>query len=124
MIGRCRFARGEPLSSTRLSSWRGLPRRGAVSFRVRAGEEKPDPSFGLDELDPVRLGRKSRQAFDDLWAQFATLASPTKSFSESSLYEDTTFEVDPNARNTRVLVVGATGKIGPVPTLVENVKGC
>ena len=84
---------------------------------VRCAKEDKEPkrddqSFGLDEFDPVRLGRKSRQAFDELWTQFATLASPTRSFSENDFYQDAVFKVDPEARNTKVLVVGAAGTTG------------
>jgi len=85
--------------------------------RPRCANEDPQPkrdeqSFGLDEFDPVRLGRKSRQAFDELWSQFATLASPTRSFNENDFYQDAVFRVDPEARNTKVLVVGAAGRTG------------
>lgn len=75
-------------------------------------KESNESGFGLDELDPVRLGRKSRQAFDEMWSQFATLASPTRSFSEKDLFQDDAFDVDPEARNTNVLVVGAAGRTG------------
>ena len=102
--------------------WHRKPHSGSA-FRIRAAEEpressknepNNEPGFGLDELGPYRLGRKSRQAFDDLWTQFAGLASPTKSFSESDFYQDAVFSVDPEANNTRVLVLGATGKTGEV----------
>lgn len=77
------------------------------------GDEASDASFGLDDLDPVRLGRKSRQAFDELWTQFATLASPTRSF-DSELFEQSVLEIDKEAAKTRVLVIGATGRTGRI----------
>lgn len=90
----------------------GHHRRVPAPRSSQDGQGDSDQSFGLDELDPVRLGRKSRQAFDDLWTQFATLASPTRSFSERDLYQDAVFEADPEARRTKVLVVGAVGRTG------------
>eukprot|EP00210_Caulerpa_lentillifera_P007817 g7459.t1 len=80
---------------------------------TNSGDDGGELSFGLDDLDPVRLGRKSRQAFDDLWTQFATLVSPTKSF-DSELLQQSVLEIDENATSTRVLVIGATGRTGRI----------
>lgn len=80
-------------------------------------EDSDDPKFGLDKLDPVRLGRQSRQAFDDVWMQFTKLSSPTSSFSERDMgvFADSMFDFQtPQAESTTVLLVGATGTIGRV----------
>ncbi|GMH35168.1 hypothetical protein BSKO_03036 [Bryopsis sp. KO-2023] len=80
-------------------------------------EDSDDPKFGLDRLDPVRLGRQSRQAFDDVWMQFTKLSSPTTSFSEGDMgvFADSMFDFQtPQAETTTILLLGATGTIGRV----------
>lgn len=92
---------------------------------MRASQKQPDPKqdnpdeagFGLEKLDPVSLGRRSRQAFDGVWNQFAKLSSPVSSFSESELgvFADASYDYQtPQAECTTVLVVGATGTAGKV----------
>jgi hypothetical protein len=72
----------------------------------------------LDEVNPIALGRRSRQAFDDVWQQFTKLSSPTRS-SSFDLDDDFAFNgtaefTTPQASFTTVLVVGATGRVGKV----------
>lgn len=85
--------------------------------RVRA-ERKEDPNSEDNvTFNPVELGRKSRQAFDEVWNQMARISSPKTSFTVDELYAEDmslgTFET-PQAPFTNVLVVGGTGRVGRV----------
>lgn len=95
----------------------------------RANGKPPEPGEGKEKdkdklkskfalnIDPVNLGRKSRQLFDDVWNQFAKITSPTSSFSEDQLGEfaDSTLDYQtPQANFTTVLVLGSTGTVGTV----------
>lgn len=63
--------------------------------------------FGLDNLDPVLLGRKSRKAFDDLWSQFVNVADPMRSFDQSASFLDSATEFfTPESYYTTVLLIG------------------
>ena len=79
-------------------------------------------SLSLEDVNPVGLGRKSRQFVDDVWQriiELGQLARPQERV-------DTDFEFDaisggpykgydiPSAQFTTVLVVGATGRVGRV----------
>lgn len=77
---------------------------------------KDDPGIGA--VNPIKLGRKSRAVLDDLWGQFTSITSPTRSLPVTEEYFSageglTEFET-PQAAFTTVLVVGATGRIGRV----------
>ncbi len=77
---------------------------------------KDDPGIGA--VNPIKLGRKSRAVLDNLWEQFASITSPTRSLPVTEEYSSageglTEFET-PQAAFTTVLVVGATGRIGRV----------
>ena len=81
-----------------------------------AAGTKEDP--GMAAVNPIKLGRKSRAVLDDLWEQFATITSPTRSAPVTPQYSSageglTEFET-PQAAFTTVLVVGASGRIGRV----------
>lgn len=81
-----------------------------------AAGTKEDPGIGA--VNPIKLGRKSRAVLDDLWEQFATITSPTRSAPVTPQYSSageglTEFET-PQAAFTTVLVVGASGRIGRV----------
>lgn len=81
----------------------------------RAKGDKPDKE--QLPLDPVELGRRSRQAVDEIWKQVTRLSSPTSSFSldqDPNLDTSTDNFVTPQAEFTNVLVVGATGKTGRI----------
>lgn len=77
---------------------------------------KEDPGMGA--VNPIKLGRKSRAVLDDLWEQFATITSPTRSAPVTPQYssagEGLTEYETPQAAFTTVLVVGASGRIGRV----------
>ncbi|GAB4851198.1 hypothetical protein Ancab_030492 [Ancistrocladus abbreviatus] len=75
----------------------------------------------LDEVNPVGLGRKSRQIFDEVWRKFSGLGQ----ISRTTLLDDTLLMKEaerapfceftiPGAQNTTVLVVGATSRIGRI----------
>lgn len=71
----------------------------------------------LDDVNPIGLGRKSRQLFDDVWKRLVQLGQLTQpvvdddyEFIQGPACEFTI----PNAEFTTVLVVGATGRVGRV----------
>ncbi|KAG6409143.1 hypothetical protein SASPL_132177 [Salvia splendens] len=74
----------------------------------------------LEEVNPVGLGRKSRQIFDEVWRKFSGLGqisrTTRKDDEEAALLireggPMCEFAV-PGAQNTTVLVVGATSRVG------------
>ncbi|KAG9154490.1 hypothetical protein Leryth_024648 [Lithospermum erythrorhizon] len=75
----------------------------------------------LDEVNPVGLGRRSRQIFDEVWRKFSGLGQisrTTRSDDETDiLIRDggpmCEFAI-PGAQNTVVLVVGATSRVGRI----------
>lgn len=80
-------------------------------------------SLSLDDVNPVGLGRRSRQLFDDVWRKFSGLGQISRTIRtddqetldallvrEGPMCE---FAV-PGAQNTTVLVVGATSRIGRI----------
>ncbi|CAI8601496.1 unnamed protein product [Vicia faba] len=80
-------------------------------------------SLSLDDVNPVGLGRRSRQLFDDVWRKFSGLGQISRTIRTDD--QDTLdallvregpmceFAV-PGAQNTTVLVVGATSRIGRI----------
>lgn len=74
----------------------------------------------LDEVNPVGLGRKSRQIFDEVWRKFSGLGQ----ISRTTRTDDDEVALlmreggpmcefaIPGAQNTTVLVVGATSRVG------------
>ena len=76
--------------------------------------------ISLDDVNPVGLGRKSRQIFDELWRKFSglgQLSRTTRTDEETLLIREggpmCEFAI-PGAQNTTVLVVGATSRIGRI----------
>ncbi|KAM7476189.1 hypothetical protein LguiB_023432 [Lonicera macranthoides] len=75
----------------------------------------------LDEVNPVGLGRRSRQIFDEVWRKFSGLGQisrTSRTDDESSLLireggPMCEFAI-PGAQNTTVLVVGATSRVGRI----------
>jgi NAD(P)H-binding len=68
-------------------------------------------------LNPIKLGRRSRQAIDDAWYQLTRMTSSRASFNlEDDLGSDVTLSdyEAPQAQFARVLVVGGTGKVGRI----------
>lgn len=86
-------------------------------------DDKPQQSLSLDDVNPVGLGRRSRQLFDDVWRKFSGLGQISRTIRTDD--QDTLdallvregpmceFAV-PGAQNTTVLVVGATSRIGRI----------
>lgn len=76
-------------------------------------------SFTLENLNPISMGRKSRQIFDDVWTQLQKIGGPSRStYAEDTLgVYDTLLDNGSDsskALSTKVLVTGATGKVGRV----------
>lgn len=85
--------------------------------------QQPSVSISLDDVNPVGLGRKSRQLFDEVWRKFSGLGQISRTtraddrdaldallIREGPMCE---FAI-PGAQNTTVLVVGATSRIGRI----------
>lgn len=89
--------------------------RGKLKLSKKGNEQQ---NFTLDDVaDPVGLGRKSRQLFDDVWKRLIQLGQLTQATLEDDyeLVQGPACEFTiPNAEFTTVLVVGATGRVGRV----------
>ncbi|XP_077217313.1 high chlorophyll fluorescence phenotype 173 isoform X2 [Tasmannia lanceolata] len=98
-----------------------LPRCEITDNEKKEEETKQQSSVSLilDDVNPVGLGRKSRQIFDEVWRKFSGLGQISRTRTDESL--DTVlirgpmceFTV-PGAQDTTVLVVGATSRIGRI----------
>ncbi|XP_010539594.1 PREDICTED: uncharacterized protein LOC104813622 [Tarenaya hassleriana] len=94
-------------------------------------EEKQDaaapspapPQLNLDDVNPVGLGRRSRQIFDEVWRKFSGLGQISRTtrpddqevFDSLLIREGPMCEFAvPGAQNVTVLVVGATSRIGRI----------
>ncbi|XP_052181737.1 protein HIGH CHLOROPHYLL FLUORESCENCE PHENOTYPE 173, chloroplastic isoform X2 [Diospyros lotus] len=81
----------------------------------------PMMTIRLDDVNPVGLGRRSRQIFDQVWRKFSGLGQisrTTRADDEMSLLMNESgpmceFAI-PGAQNTTVLVVGATSRVGRI----------
>ena len=87
-----------------------------------AKQQQPSVSMiRLDDVNPVGLGRRSRQIFDEVWRKFSGLGQisrTTRTDDETSLLINEggpmcEFAI-PGAQNTTVLVVGATSRVGRI----------
>lgn len=83
-------------------------------------EGKQSVSLSLDDVNPVGLGRKSRQVFDEVWRKFSELGQLSRTPRTDEEYESVLvggpmceFTI-PGAQDTTVLVVGATSRIGRI----------
>uniref|UniRef100_A0A1D1YN47 Uncharacterized protein At2g37660, chloroplastic n=1 Tax=Anthurium amnicola TaxID=1678845 RepID=A0A1D1YN47_9ARAE len=79
----------------------------------------PVVSLTLGDVNPVGLGRKSRQMFDEVWRKFSGLGqlsrTSTASPADVTLIRGPMCEFTiPGAQDTTVLVVGATSRIGRI----------
>ncbi|KAL4331778.1 hypothetical protein GQ457_07G032890 [Hibiscus cannabinus] len=86
-------------------------------------QQQQQVSLSLDDVNPVGLGRKSRQIFDDVWRKFSGLgqisrtprADEREALDALLIREGPMCEFAiPGAQNTTVLVVGATSRIGRI----------
>jgi hypothetical protein len=80
---------------------------------------------GLDDVivNPVGLGRRSRQVFDEVWRKFSRLGQISSASSTALAEEEQAVLIRggpmceftvPGAQDTTVLVVGATSRIGRI----------
>jgi NAD(P)-dependent dehydrogenase (short-subunit alcohol dehydrogenase family) len=80
---------------------------------------------GLDDVivNPVGLGRRSRQVFDEVWRKFSRLGQMSSASSTALAEEEQAVLIRggpmceftvPGAQDTTVLVVGATSRIGRI----------
>lgn len=67
-------------------------------------------------LNPVELGRRSRQAIEDAWQNVTRISTPRASFAlDDDLGAGLASDLEsPEAQFTRVLVVGGTGRVGRI----------
>ncbi|XWS11675.1 hypothetical protein CRYUN_Cryun37aG0019500 [Craigia yunnanensis] len=86
-------------------------------------QQQPQVSLSLDDVNPVGLGRKSRQIFNEVWRKFSglgqisrtTRADDREALDALLIREGPMCEFAiPGAQNTTVLVVGATSRIGRI----------
>ncbi|MQM05640.1 hypothetical protein Taro_038452 [Colocasia esculenta] len=77
----------------------------------------------LSDVNPVGLGRKSRQMFDDVWRKFSGLGQLSRTstaMADEALLDPALIRgpmcefTIPGAQDTTVLVVGATSRIGRI----------
>eukprot|EP00252_Welwitschia_mirabilis_P016912 TRINITY_DN37663_c0_g1_i1.p1 TRINITY_DN37663_c0_g1~~TRINITY_DN37663_c0_g1_i1.p1 ORF type:complete len:573 (+),score=126.39 TRINITY_DN37663_c0_g1_i1:147-1865(+) len=130
---------GSPcLKTTHLSFKRQIgaslvPRAAGPKHEVdeeKKDEEEKEASakpLSLEDVNPVDLGRKSRQMFDKAWRKFSELGQ----LSRSPTYEEESFLregpmcdfMTPGAPDTTVLVVGATSRIGRIVVRKLMIRG-
>ncbi|XP_022998233.1 uncharacterized protein LOC111492938 [Cucurbita maxima] len=92
-------------------------------FQQQLPPQPPQPKISLDDVNPVGLGRKSRQLFDEVWRKFSGLGqiSRTTRMDDKEALDAMLIREGPmcefaipGAQNTTVLVVGATSRIGRI----------
>ncbi|KAF7134365.1 hypothetical protein RHSIM_Rhsim08G0252600 [Rhododendron simsii] len=97
---------------------------GVEEEEERSSQQQQAPTAAmikLDDVNPVGLGRRSRQIFDELWRKFSGLGQisrTTRTDDETSLLINEggpmcEFAI-PGAQNTTILVVGATSRVGRI----------
>ncbi|XP_058068640.1 protein HIGH CHLOROPHYLL FLUORESCENCE PHENOTYPE 173, chloroplastic isoform X1 [Magnolia sinica] len=112
-------------SSSSLRRERGLSRCQLEDDASDGDEQSPKQtppssvSLTLDDVNPVGLGRRSRQIFDEVWRKFSGLGqisrTPTDDSLDPVLIRGPMCEFTiPGAQDTTVLVVGATSRIGRI----------
>ena len=90
--------------------------RRQVQVRAKKVSEAEEKEADIT-LNPVELGRRSRQAIEDAWYQVTRLSTPRASF---TIDDDLGASIagddlqPPQAPFTRVLVVGGTGRVGRI----------
>ncbi|KAK3134512.1 hypothetical protein QOZ80_6AG0550110 [Eleusine coracana subsp. coracana] len=100
----------------------------AAEEEAKKKKEAEESSRALASLDdvivnPVGLGRRSRQVFDEVWRKFSRLAQMSSASSTALAEEEQAVLIRggpmceftvPGAQDTTVLVVGATSRIGRI----------
>ncbi|RWR95601.1 hypothetical protein CKAN_02495300 [Cinnamomum micranthum f. kanehirae] len=92
---------------------------GDDNVESETARSQPSVSLTLDDVNPVGLGRRSRQIFDEVWRKFSGLGqisrTPTDETLETVLVRGPMCEFTiPGAQDTTILVVGATSRIGRI----------
>ena len=98
--------------------------------KEKRNKKKEIKDMSADDINPIAIGRKSREMFDGFFEQITSLTRLQKSTGnipgnagyDTSIYDmdllsgDTTDMIDanPQAKFTTVLVTGATGRVGKV----------
>lgn len=92
-----------------------------VPVPIPVQSSQPANLLNLEDVNPVGLGRKSRQIFDDVWRKFSGLGQISRTPTIPANLEDPIFIrgpmcdfTVPEAQDTTVLVVGATSRIGRI----------
>lgn len=92
-----------------------------VPVPIPVQSSQPANLLNLEDVNPVGLGRKSRQIFDDVWRKFSGLGQISRTPTIPADLEDQIFIrgpmcdfTVPEAQDTTVLVVGATSRIGRI----------
>ncbi|CAH8252550.1 unnamed protein product [Arabidopsis lyrata] len=112
-----------PGTTTTKESEETVAKKLDVSPPPNAQSPPSPPTLKLDDVNPVGLGRRSRQIFDEVWRKFSGLGQMSRTtrpdeqetldsllIREGPMCE---FAV-PGAQNVTVLVVGATSRIGRI----------
>ncbi|XP_020582630.1 uncharacterized protein LOC110026145 [Phalaenopsis equestris] len=87
---------------------------------VEEGLGNKQVSLSLDDMNPVGLGRRSRQIFDEMWKKFSGLGQLSTNSADEGLLDSVLIRgpmcefTIPEAQDTTVLVVGATSRIGRI----------
>uniref|UniRef100_A0A0D9YM22 NAD(P)-binding domain-containing protein n=1 Tax=Oryza glumipatula TaxID=40148 RepID=A0A0D9YM22_9ORYZ len=116
---------GKSASRARRARKDGGEPGGSSSTALLAPTSNGGGGVALDDVivNPVGLGRRSRQIFDEVWRKFSrlgqmsTVASPEQEEQEGVLFRGGGPMCDfavPGAQDTTVLVVGATSRIGRI----------
>jgi hypothetical protein len=85
----------------------------------------------LDDVNPVGLGRRTRQIFDSAWRRLTNLGQLTSATRPTDEYDFEKVVVGgpmcdfqtPNAELTTVLVAGATGRVGRILVRKLQLRG-
>lgn len=88
-------------------------------------------TLSLDDVNPVGLGRRTRQVFDAAWRRLTNLGQLTSASRPSDEYDFEKVVVGgpmcdfqtPNAELTTVLVAGATGRVGRILVRKLQLRG-
>ncbi|KAJ9139542.1 hypothetical protein P3X46_030271 [Hevea brasiliensis] len=115
-------------SKTNCKTWKSISVRASSNEKDNETEyneasRTQKQSLSLEDVNPVGLGRKSRQIFDEVWRKFSglgqisrtTRADDKEAFDALLIREGPMCEFAiPGAQNTTVLVVGGTSRIGRI----------